>query len=281
MWSDNETTVDFLSVGHLAGAVKRTVLNRSLLPVTVGVFGDWGSGKSSLASIVEAELKSQKDILCIRFNGWLFEDFEDTKTALMGTILDRLIEERGALEKAKDLVPRLWRRINWFRFMRLGAKAAGPIAAAFSGDPAFTAALAGMVGQQLQDFKPEDLENLLKDESKEPVRKAVREFRDDFEEVLKKTDVQTMVVLLDDLDRCLPETLLETLEAVRLFLYTPRTAFIICADERLVRAAVRHRYPQVTECDIPGEYLEKLVQVPIRIPALSPRDVSRYLALLL
>jgi predicted KAP-like P-loop ATPase len=63
------------------------------LPTTIGVFGDWGSGKSSLLKMVEKTTSQEKGILTINFNGWLFEGFEDAKTALMGTILD-MIEER-------------------------------------------------------------------------------------------------------------------------------------------------------------------------------------------
>src|SRR4029078_4516294 len=64
-------------------------------------------------------------------------------------------------------------------------------------------------------------------------------------------------------------------------LYTPRTAFVICADPRIVRAAVRHRYPQSDDSpDLPNESLEKLVQFPIPIPPLAPPEVSRYMTLL-
>ena len=46
------------------------------------------------------------------------------------------------------------------------------------------------------------------------IRRSVREFHDDFQELLKKTDVETLVVFVDDLDRCLPTTVIETLGAI-------------------------------------------------------------------
>ena len=57
-------------------------------------------------------------------------------------------------------------------------------------------------------------------------------------------EVKRLVVIVDDLDRCLPPSVIETLEAIRLFLAAPRTAFVIAADEALIREAVMHRFPE-------------------------------------
>lgn len=50
----------------------------------------------------------------------------------------------------------------------------------------------------------------------------------------EKAGVEQLVVLIDDLDRCLPDTAIETLEAVRLFVFTSRTAFVVAADEAMI-----------------------------------------------
>jgi predicted KAP-like P-loop ATPase len=76
MWSDNETQVDLLDFSHLVAAAESVVRNKSLLPATVGVFGHWGSGKSSLMQMLRARLEEDKSgrTLCISFNGWLFRN---------------------------------------------------------------------------------------------------------------------------------------------------------------------------------------------------------------
>ncbi len=56
--------------------------------------------------------------------------------------------------------------------------------------------------------------------------------------LIEKADIERLIVLVDDLDRCLPETAIETLEAIRLFVMLPRTAFVIGADEAMIRYAV-------------------------------------------
>jgi len=90
------------------------------------------------------------------------------------------------------------------------------------------------------------------------------------------------VITIDDLDRCSPDTIIPTLEAIKLFLFVPRTAFIIGADEELVRYAVRRRFPELPgdRREVGRDYLEKLIQFPIRIPALGRAEVESYMGLL-
>jgi predicted KAP-like P-loop ATPase len=103
MWSDRETTIDLLNVEHLVTAITGTVTRGHLRPLTLGVFGDWGSGKSSVISMAKQRVEQDHpNILCVYFNGWLFEGYEDAKAAILGTILDELADKRKAKEKARD-----------------------------------------------------------------------------------------------------------------------------------------------------------------------------------
>src|SRR5687767_14938873 len=115
MWSDNETPIDLLGFQHLVTAVTSIVRRPDLLPATIGVFGDWGSGKSSLLKMVSEQLAKDENTLVLSFNGWLFEGFEDAKSALMGTILDEIATRKNLAPKAKQRVTRLLKRVNWFR----------------------------------------------------------------------------------------------------------------------------------------------------------------------
>ena len=89
------------------------------------------------------------------------------------------------------------------------------------------------------------------------------------------------MVLIDDLDRCLPNTAISTLEAVRLFLFLPRTAFIIAADDKMIRQAVRVHFKNVElDDDLVTNYFDKLIQIPLRVPPLGTQEVRAYLMLL-
>ena len=92
----------------------------------------------------------------------------------------------------------------------------------------------------------------------------------------------TLVVLVDDLDRCLPDTAINTLEAMRLLLHVENTAFIIAADESMIRSAVRAHFKD-TEInnDLVTSYFDKLIQIPLQVPRLGTTEVKAYLILLL
>jgi predicted KAP-like P-loop ATPase len=101
-----------------------------------------------------------------------------------------------------------------------------------------------------------------------------------FRETLEELGT-TLVVLIDDLDRCLPNTAISTLEAVRLFLFLPRTAFIIAADDKMIRQAVRVHFKNVElDDDLVTNYFDKLIQIPLRVPPLGTQEVRAYLMLL-
>ena len=110
-------------------------------------------------------------------------------------------------------------------------------------------------------------------------------FREEFEELLECADIDRLVVLVDDLDRCLPKIAIETLEAIRLFLFVPRAAFVIAADEGMIEYAVRQHFPDLPVTTGPTtyarDYLEKLIQVPFRLPSLGYAETRIYVTLLL
>ena len=93
--------------------------------------------------------------------------------------------------------------------------------------------------------------------------------------------VKSLVVIVDDLDRCTPERIIDTLEAIKLFLSVKKTTFIVAVDERIIRYAVNVKYPQADGFSVSDDYIEKIIQLPIRIPELSPKDIENYLLLLI
>jgi predicted KAP-like P-loop ATPase len=290
MWPDHETTIDLLGIKHLKDAVLDIVKNDTLLPATIGIFGDWGSGKSSLIKMITEELESEENILILDFNGWLFESYYDAKSALMETIVGELVQ-KIPLEKKIEVRPlalQILRKINW---LRLGSKVIqyGVTAATTGGMGAIIPAMTDLpgivkgVGKLFEDVDTEKAEELLQQETKQSISRNIRSFRNEFGELIMKSGFSAVIVTIDDLDRCLPNTIIETLEAIRLFLYVPKTAFILGADERLVKYAVRSRFPELPgdRTDVGRDYLEKLIQYPVRIPSMTRTDTENYVTLLL
>lgn len=290
MWPDHETETDLLGFQHLVDALTGIVSKTSLLPATIGIYGDWGSGKSSLLRQATSGIDSDEDTVVITFNGWLFEGYDDAKSALIQAVLGEIRSRRTFKAEAKRLFVSLVRRVNWFRAAATLGRKAAIYGTAFSvGGPAAMGVLAVNDGAHLADKARESLEGLnaekldeLLNEDADSLQASIREFRKDFENLLDETKIKTLVVIIDDLDRCLPDTIIETLEAIKLFLFVPRSAFILGADERLVEYAVRRRFPELPgeRVDVGRDYLEKLVQFPVRIPPLGRPEMETYIGLL-
>lgn len=272
MFSDNETSSDLLGFEDLVEDLCGIVRSPNMLPVTIGVLGDWGSGKSSLLQMADARLRAM-GVIVVPFSPWRIESYDDAKSALLDAVVEHVAahlppvdpgDERR--EKVLQKLNKLRKRVRWLRAAGLAAKH-----------------IVTMSAPSL-----DDLDKLLRDEDsdEEPVpstARLARDFHEDFAAVVAGVD-EPVVVLVDDLDRCLPEKVLDVLQAIRLFLSVPGTAFVLATDERVVRDAVRLRYPQAaaaSETDLPQEYLEKIVQVPLRIPPLGPAEVETYLNLLI
>src|SRR5688500_1474200 len=110
--TDNETKVDLLNNEAIAKTIVELLLGRPDRPVTVGVHGDWGAGKSSILEMIKAALEDKGGVLCLKFNGWRFQGFEDAKIALIEGIVQALVEERSLWTKAGDQVKNIFERID-------------------------------------------------------------------------------------------------------------------------------------------------------------------------
>lgn len=90
MWSDNETTIDLLGFDYLVDSLEVLLTEPGLLPLTAGVLGDWGSGKTSLMRMAQERLDADDGYVTVFFSPWRYEAYEDVKAALIDTILNRL-----------------------------------------------------------------------------------------------------------------------------------------------------------------------------------------------
>jgi len=60
MWSDTESESDYLNFGEVSGLAVDILTSPGMLPVSLGIFGNWGAGKSSLLKLVEKDLKKRE-----------------------------------------------------------------------------------------------------------------------------------------------------------------------------------------------------------------------------
>ena len=297
MWPDNETERDFLNFSGVADTVAEIITQAAGRPTSIGISGSWGAGKSSMIKLVRAALaeKDQKDseqFIYVEFNAWLYQGYDDARAALLEVIATKLNEEAEKRKTGADKAKELLQRVNWLRAAKLSAGSA--LALALGLPPTGLIGEAVSFGRKafsgdLTEGDAEDVEKLARDAltttggliKAKPELSPPREIqaiRDCFEQTLKQMGV-TLVVLIDDLDRCLPPTTISTLEAMRLFLFLDHTAFVIAADDAMIKHAVRQHFGSV-EDDLVLNYFDKLIQIPIRVPPLGTQEVRAYMLLL-
>ncbi len=295
--NDQETATDLLYYEAIAKTVVTLIRKTPDAPVTIGVHGDWGAGKSSVLKMLEGAFKDDDRVLCLWFNGWTFEGFEDAKTVVIETIVDELRRARPMSKKVADAAKKVLKRVDW---LKLARKAGGFAFTAATGIPTFDQVkglydvATSFLAKPQDHVSIEDLKSVAEKagefikeapEESDNLPEHIHAFRKEFKELLDAADIDQLVVIVDDLDRCLPKTAIATLEAIRLFLFVERTAFVIGADELMIEYAVREHFPDLPPSSGPvsyaRNYLEKLIQVPFRIPALGVAETRVYVTLLL
>ena len=294
MWKDSETKSDYLNFDYLVDAVESIAMDAKLTPSTIGVYGDWGSGKSSLMQMVEEKIKTEhkEDACCIRFNGWLFEGYEDAKTAFCGSILDALRTEKTIPSKVKTRITNLLKKVDGKKILMKGGSVALDIlltgglgSITYLTIDAITNALKDKLSNATADDIKEVLKGILTENKNQSTsnRNDIKVFQEEFKKILDESKIEHLVIFVDELDRCTPDTILDIFAAMRLFLFVEKTSFIIGADSRLVDYAIKSRYKNIAgnELDISKEYLEKLIQYPVTIPKLDELELERYLTCLL
>ncbi|MCM2356837.1 MAG: P-loop NTPase fold protein [Geobacteraceae bacterium] len=292
MWADIDTDQDFLNYSEVAELAKELIGNQKMLPLSLGIFGGWGAGKSSMLRLLESSLnESEQDFLIVKFDAWLYQDFDDARAALMEVVASTLLQAADADEGLVQKVKKFSKRIDMLRAFGMLADAGATLA----GFPTFGLLSKGAqsIGQIIngdgcqEDFQTvkdaasdikEKTQGVLKDSEKRTPPAEIAAFRQEFSEILGSLG-KTLVVFIDNLDRCLPKNAIQTLEAVRLFLFLPQSAFIIAADEEMIRHAVSEHYGNLNERLI-TDYLDKLIQVPIRVPRLGVHEVRAYMFML-
>ena len=295
MWKDSETEIDFLDYGYMVNILKEIVCNDNLLPASIGIYGDWGSGKSSLMHMCIKELEKDGRAKCLIFNGWLFESYGDAKSSLLNSILDVISKEKNLSDKAKDILRGLYKSVDKLDLAQKAIKYGG--LSLLSGG---VGAFAGITGETAFAFIKNHLSDFVKSDDKNDIlskirdnindelnenslREDIRVFQSQFEALLNESNIDRLAIFIDELDRCREDTILDTLEAMKLFMFTGKVAFVIGADERHISYAVKSKFKNIEgiQIDIGKEYLEKLVQYPIKIPRMDIDETEVYISSLL
>lgn len=127
MWHDNETTVDYLNFGVVADACAKLLQQARGEPISVGISGGWGAGKTSLVKMVAQRLEAlnkpgENTYVLVTFNPWLYQDFDSARNALLQLVGDEVLERARKDDVLYEKAKRLLKRINILRLVQLGGR---------------------------------------------------------------------------------------------------------------------------------------------------------------
>ena len=137
LWSDEPASVDLLGFGAVAETAVEAVLDDDLDPISLGISGPWGSGKSTVLNLIKAELtsrvavsenesKADKRILLVETDPWRYDPDVGAKATLILEVLNTLKAEvekhNGVHKEVEGALKKLTKRVSWVKALKLAAR---------------------------------------------------------------------------------------------------------------------------------------------------------------
>lgn len=248
---------------RLADILKSAAGPESLV---IGLYGPWGSGKTSVINLVENALSRKDDdgkagVSVVRFEPWNYLTAEQL-------LAQFLKEVEGALDKDAYGRRKLFGKLRGKRPEVLNAFAAYSEALLMTAGAAASLAGAPLAGVAVPAFGNRLTSRLRKSTDRAG---SVSAKKQRLEEELLKFDGR-VVVIIDDIDRLPNDQVRMVFQLVASLAKLPKINYLLSFDEEVVTRALS----EVQKCD-GAEYLEKVVQVPVRLPSISSGDLERIL----
>ncbi|WP_157748112.1 P-loop NTPase fold protein [Micromonospora echinaurantiaca] len=305
-----EDYTDLLEHEAIAKSVAEIAL-KAHAPVNIALFGPWGSGKSSVYSMIERHLRvvAGKRVRMARYDAWKYggqelkRNFIDSISDDLGLGKEEEFDDGLYQEQTQAHLSILkWVKENWGSLLA-GIGLAAVVAAlwvvvqalaamAFT-DQGFNASATALLPQAGTVFGlalvavlvgPKAFEGAVITRKK-PAPVGADQFAKRFQSLVKMVrsgKTERLVVFIDELDRCAPEDVVATLIDLKTFLDQDGCAFIVAADREVLERALR-KLPQakpVREDEpyyaTPGAFLDKIFQHQIALPPLRSRALTKF-----
>lgn len=219
-----------------------TINSKESAPFTIGIQGDWGTGKTTVMKRMQRKLEDS-DCLTIWFDPWKYTEKEEVWRGLIKTVFDKFPPNiiNKIIENKKEIFIKSMDKITEI----LGA------------------------GKLISE-----MESIFKLDTK-----FINEFEDIMEslifEYLKKEEKNLLVIFVDDLDRCKPECAIKILEAIKLYLCVSNCIFVIGFDRDVIDKGIEIIYGK--DSKVSGtEYIKKIIQLPFRVPKPGEKEIKNY-----
>ena len=227
-------------------------------PMTIGVQGDWGIGKTSMMSMIKAQIISstnasnKKNFGVVWFNTWQFSLFgrdEYLGVAALSELL-KILREQFEISESNDY----WKSVK---------KLASSLSFSFMG--------VGIDGKKLSEQD---------DEGYEDISKVIKQFKEEFDKliqyIIEQRSLDRIIFFIDDLDRVKPVKALELLESLKNFMDVENCVFILAVDYEVVQMGMRQKFGVDLQKQSGKSFFDKIIQLPFVMPS-SSYDLVNYL----
>jgi len=210
--------------------------------IVVGLYGAWGEGKTSVLNFAESCLEENEDVTVMKFNPWRFGD----ETSLLVSFFSQIAAKLG--QKLSTKKEDIGKALQKYAFLT----------APFSFSPA---------GVGIKTEKAvESLGSRMAEVDTEELKKRIESFLSE--------DGSRLVILIDDIDRLDKREIQAVFKLVKLTADFKNTSYILAFDPEMVGAALGEIYGG-GNLEAGRQFLEKIVQVPLDLPAVPAKQLRR------
>jgi tetratricopeptide (TPR) repeat protein len=229
------------------------MIKHSFPKFSVGIYGDWGMGKTTLMRLIEKRLEKEEEILTVWFDAWRYErEDQFAVVSLIKSIAYRMDEHRGYKKAGEVLLKSL-------------ITVAKGLASRYL-----------VTEKSSEEFQRNFVSNMqiLAEADKDTIYfHGLKKIQDSISEIRKPSPSSRVVIFIDDLDRCSPDRVLDVLDSIKVFLDIEGFVFVLGLSHIKINKIINAKFEN---SGISGEeYLRKIIQMPITIPYWNETDVNK------
>lgn len=254
-FTDRASQVDNFNIMGYVNGLSKFVMDCNT-PMTIGIQGDWGTGKTSIMNMIRNSLEKDQRAEMIWFNTWQFSQFNmgnDLALSLLSTLLHEMDADDDKKKNILNFIGHVGKVAKNMTVMMVESKIGGEAA--------------------------EVVKSALTNEEQFDLPKAIRELKNQFEKLVEQTlqrkRKDRFIIFVDDLDRLQPGKAVELLEVLKLFLDCEQCVFILAIDYQVVLRGVAEKYGATMSEDKGKSFFDKIIQVPFKMP-IAHYDISNF-----
>jgi len=254
---------DYLNRKPFINIVTGLIKENIETPYSIGIYGDWGSGKTTIMNFVKDSIEEEtetKNYLTLWFDAWEYENEENLIYPLIRLIRNCIPKEKR--ESVKESIEKL---------LTVLLKASSDVIL-------HKLTFGGINAEKIEKYglEYEKAHTSRFDKWIDMTGESRNAFKQLVETACEKNEKEYLVLFIDDLDRCLPENAIKILEGIKNIFSAGNCIFVIALDKETIARGIRNRYPTLTknECN---DYLDKIINFGLEVPELELDDFGKYI----